>query len=180
MNIEEFKKMTQHDQLSYVMWDGDGEKFLKYLDCESLTGTDWGMLLASKPQLAKCCEWSKLRFSDWKRLFAFTTKFADKCPFGDFDHIETEELLRWYPELTPYSGLNEPQIMYILNDYPITPEHDDNAPIPFKSLPRLEDTAQSLKLCVVLKHYFGYPVVEAIKKKESGESLRKICTRKNM
>ena len=165
MNIEEFKMMSQQDQRSYVTWEDDGEKFLKYLDGEYMTGTDWVTLIFSKPQLAKYCAWDKLKFADWKRLFSFNDKFADKCPFESFDHIETEELLRLHPELTPYSGIVEPQVIYILNDFPIQPEHDENTPVPFKSLPRLEDMPQTVILCAILQ-YFGYGVVDAIRKKD--------------
>ena len=165
MNVEEFKAMSSHDRLSYVTWEKDGEKFLKYLDVESMTGTDWVTLIFSKPQLAEYCAWDKLKFADWRRLFSFNDEFADKCPFESFDHIETEELLRLHPELTPHSGFVEPQVIYILNDYPIQPGHDEIVPIPFQSLPRLEDMPQAVILCAILK-YFGYEVVDAIRKKD--------------
>ncbi len=148
-------------------------EFLKHSKWDIFDGDDW-LILLTHPEFVDFCDWSKLKFQEWKRLFSFTTKFADKCPFVDFDLIETEELLRLHPELTPYSGLNEPQIFYIQNDYPIKSEVGETPDIPFKSLPKLEDTAQSLKLYVTLKYFFGYSDLDAIKKKD--EILRSYKT----
>lgn len=140
-------------------------EFLKHSKWDIFDGDDW-LILLTHPEFVPFCDWNKLHFIDWKRLFAFTTKFADKCPWSDFDHVETEELLRLHPQLTSYAGLHDPQVIYIINDYPLKQEKGKNDAIPFGSLPLLEDTQQSLILCTILKQYFGYSLIEALQKKE--------------
>ncbi len=210
MNVEEFKKMSRHDQFFYVMFQEDGEAFREYLDFEFLTGSDWAwwitvdsarlkdcpfnklkpvdwahilsfhpelapeylrgskwddfdgsdwVTLLQQPELAEYCDWSKLGFSDWRALMGFTDEFVAKCPFENFEPEEIDELLRLYPELTPYAGLKDPYMLYILNEQPIASTADDDD-IPFGILPR-DNSKESAALSLLLQTVLGCSPAES-------------------
>lgn len=210
MNVEEFKKMSRHDQLFYVIFQDDGETFKDCLDIESLTGNNWAwwitvdasrikdcpfekltpqdwahvlslhpdlapeflhygkwddfdgsdwVTLLQQPELAEYCNWNKLEFPDWRALFGFTDEFAAKCPFENFEPEEMDELLRLYPELTPYSGLNDPYLLYIVNEQPIS-SMADNDDIPFGILPE-DKSKESAALSLLLQTVLGYSPAES-------------------
>lgn len=213
MNVEEFKKMSRHDQLFYVMFQADGETFKDCLDIESLTGNDWAwwitvdasmikdcpfeklttqdwanvlvdhpelvqvflrygtwavfdgpdwVTLLQQPELAEYCDWNKLEFPDWRALFSFTDEFAAKCPFENFEPEEMDELLRLYPELTPYSGLNDPCLLSILNEQPFASMADDDD-IPFGILPK-DNSKESAALALLLQNVLGCSPAESYAK----------------
>ena len=213
MNVEDFKKMTSHDQLFYVLMQEDGDSFRPYLNIECLTGQEWAMwitadadrikecpleklehqdwahvlskrpelvfeflkhshwkdldgsdwvkILSNQPELAKYCDWSKLHFPEWKSLFTFTLQFAEKCTWSSFEMVQTDELLRLYPELASYAGINDPYVIYTLNNEPIDEKCDA---VTQSMLPDEDIVPIFAVMAFVLQRFFDYSADDAKQK----------------
>ncbi len=141
-------------------------KFLDYGKWEDFDGSDWVVLL-EQPELRKYCDWSKLKFAEWKMIFSYIYDLDEKCPFADFKPEEIDDLLRLYPELTPYTGLKNPHQLYIVNkhpiyivnNHPITANADDDE-IPFGPIPE-DKSAESQELSCLLQEVIGFSKSES-------------------
>jgi ATP-dependent Clp protease adapter protein ClpS len=133
-------------------------KFLDYGKWEDFDGSDWVILL-EQPELRKYCDWSKLKFAEWKMIFSYIYDLDEKCPFADFKPEEIDDLLRLYPELTPYTGLKNPYQLYIVNNHPITATADDDE-IPFGPIPE-DKSAESHELSCLLQEVIGFSKSES-------------------
>lgn len=165
------KKLTPSDWAHILATYPDlVSEFQRHYSWNDFNGSDWAAILPQQPDFAEYCEWSKLEFKDWLSLYSFTDEFHDKCPFEYFEPEEVDQLVRLFPELTPYSGLIDPQLLYIVNEQPIISEEEydkDDDDIPIRALPRLPETPDSKKLSETLRLILGYSASEANKKTEN-------------
>lgn len=153
-----FEKFTAKDW-AYVLasYPNLQSKFLEHLSWADLDGSNWAEIVGEQSEFAEFCDWDKLEFQDWNTLYSSTDEFYEKCPFGKFNPEEIDALLRRNPGLTPYSGIIDPQLVYIINKQPITSWEDDD--IPF--YPAFSETPESMQLCHSLQSIIGYKRFEA-------------------
>lgn len=130
-------------------------------DYMDVSGEDWVTILSNQPEMAKYCDWSKLHFPEWKSLFTFTLQFAEKCTWSSFEMVQTDELLRLHPELASYAGINDPYVIYTLNNEPID---DKNDAVTQSMLPDEDIVPIFAVMVFVLQRFFDYANAEAKKK----------------
>ena len=106
MNIEDFKKMSNHDKLFYVLMHDDGEAFREYLNIESLTGHEWAIWITADTDRIKECPLEKLEHQDWAHVLSkrpeLVFEFLKHSQWKDLDGDDWVKVITNQPEMAKY------------------------------------------------------------------------------